>query len=288
MHCGRCTDLSMSERLSDNGGPGADAPPLKWPLAAGIIGAFLAVILGGGMLLTRAAHPEVAGLAAQGTATTAPLATATLAVAPTAVRARTEVISAQLTAVRAATSAAATPTSFPAARTITTAAAGKAVAGGARDDVTSVAFATSQPTRAPIGWWDAVSDVPEDERIEVHQAYARFWQIRVQALLELAPERLTEIMAGKELTVEQRAINDLRANGRAQRVDIEHHERITWATSDAATVLDEYVSHTVLVDAETKAPLEDPPSAPFRIAYLFRKVDGRWLAVEAFQVVYAQ
>jgi hypothetical protein len=314
----------MSERRpSQNGDLNTDVAALSWPVAAGIISGLLLVVLGGGWLLARTVRPAPGGVAAQATTSLRAAATAKLTAAPPEATARQPEVTAAppgtastLTAPggpAAATTpsvagtppaagtpaAAATPAAAPtiahagATAADTTVSAGATVVSNGISSrgvtaVTIVPLATPQPTPTPRGWWDASSDVPENQRVEVEQAYVHFWDVRTQALLELDPNRLTEIMAGTELTAEQQAIKDLQASGRAQRVDVEHHELIAWATSDAATVLDEYVSHTVLVDAATKEPVEDPPSAPFRVAYLFRKVDGRWLAVDAVRVTYAQ
>jgi hypothetical protein len=149
---------------------------------------------------------------------------------------------------------------------------------------------SSIPTSEPYApaWWEAERSVDAAASEQVLQAYNQFWQVRTQALLELDPSQLGSVTAGQVLDGERRAIETLRAQNQAQQVDVEHNARILYASADEAAVEDHYVSHTVLVDAASKTPIEPPPSTSWRLAYRLQKIDGVWKVVESVRVNYAR
>jgi hypothetical protein len=159
-----------------------------------------------------------------------------------------------------------------------------------RSEEQAPAGVSGGPQREPyeVAWWEAERPVDEAASEQVLQAYNEFWQVRTQALLELDPSQLVHVTAGPVLDGERRAIETLRAQNRAQQVDVKHNARILYASADEAAVEDHYVSHTVLVDAASKVPVEPPPSTSWRLAYRLQKIDGVWKVVESVRVRYAQ
>jgi hypothetical protein len=145
------------------------------------------------------------------------------------------------------------------------------------------------PTPTPTSWWDDERPVGDQALSnEVLQAYHQFWQVRAEALYELDASKLVGVTAGTLLEGERRAIENLRAQNQAQQVDVDHNARVLHATHDDAAVEDVYLSRTVRVDAESKAPLEPVPSASWRLAYRLRKLDGVWKVVDSVRVSYGQ
>ena len=58
---------------------------------------------------------------------------------------------------------------------------------------------------------------------EIETAYLRYWQVRTQAFLDLDTSQLGEVMMGDELARTEKYVQDLRAQGRAAKMEVEHH-----------------------------------------------------------------
>jgi len=239
--------------------------PVAWPIAAGLILSGVLLLIVAGLFLTRRDAGEPVQVAVPTAAAARPTAAAAVQVAaPTADVARPTAL---------------TP--------VHVAEAGPVVAPTA---VPTPAGVSAQPQgeSVAVAWWEAERPAEATLSEQVLQAYNQFWQIRSQALLELDPSQLVHVTAGPVLDGERRAIETLRAQNRAQQVEVEHNARILFASADEAAVEDHYVSHTVLVDAASKAPIEPPPSTSWRLAYRLQKIDGVWKVVESVRVRYAQ
>ena len=88
-------------------------------------------------------------------------------------------------------------------------------------------------------------------------------------------------MAGAELEREEKAVRDLRAQGRAVKMDIDTNFRVRRATETEAVLDDEYLNRSVVIDAATKQPLATPGPPPTeRVSFQFRKLDGVWKVVD--------
>src|SRR5205085_12254859 len=97
----------------------------------------------------------------------------------------------------------------------------------------------------------------------------------------LDTSHLPDSMAGAELDREIQGVQELKSQGRAGKWDVEHNFRVVSATASDAEVYDEYVNHSVFVDAVTKQeiPAKDPP--PLRkISFYLKRIDGNWKVVD--------
>jgi hypothetical protein len=234
--------------------PPSERPPVAWPIAAGTLLIGLLVLVAAGLWFTR--REQVPSASAPATAPR-PAALPRAAATPA-------VLAAEAGAVARSQ---AVPTAVP----------------------TAVGVGhVPQSDPYVVAWWEAERPVEAGLSDQVLQAYNQFWQVRTQALFELDPSQIEQVTAGQVLDGERRAIEALRAQNRAQQVDIEHNARILYASADEAAVEDHYVSHTVLLDAASKAPIEPPPSTAWRLAYRLQKIDGVWKVVESVRVRYAQ
>lgn len=150
---------------------------------------------------------------------------------------------------------------------------------------------TVAPTAAPspgatIGGAVASSTVaPNAEKTAVDQAYLRYWDVYTAALYSLDTSHLGEVMAGDELDQARQTIEGLRRDGHAAKIDVEHHFAIIDLTDSTATIQDEYLNTSYLVNAETKQPVGTPTSGEKQtISCQLRLLDGTWKVVKVVTI----
>jgi hypothetical protein len=90
------------------------------------------------------------------------------------------------------------------------------------------------------------------------------------------------IATGEELQRVQGEIEELRAQGQAVRVRVEHNYAIVEASSDSVVLFDEITNNSFLVDANTKLPTDAPGSGEIlRDTFYLEKVGDVWLVVRS-------
>src|SRR3990172_10920228 len=120
---------------------------------------------------------------------------------------------------------------------------------------------------------------------EIGAAYLEYWDVYSAALLELDASLAEEFAVGDELDRIKDEIEDLAVQGVALRVRVEHNFAVVEASDSAATVVDEMVNNSFLVDAETKEPPEAEGSGErFQDTFAMEKVDGRWVVVKTTRI----
>ena len=142
------------------------------------------------------------------------------------------------------------------------------------------AGATSQGQAAAVQVpWQRIARTPLER--EVEEAYARYWQVRAQAYLDLNPELLGQVMAGAELQREQEQLADLKRRGRAGLIDADHRITFREVSPGKAVIYDEYLNKSVLLDATTKQriPTNETPNTE-RVTYELNLVGGAWKVVD--------
>lgn len=120
---------------------------------------------------------------------------------------------------------------------------------------------------------------------EIEAAYMQYWKVRSAALLNRDDSHLSDVMAGPELARAEKQIQDLKTQGRAVKVDIQH-EMIAFGhvSADRADLYDEYLNRSVYVDPVTKQ--EIPTKAPAqveKILHTMEKINGTWKVVDGAQ-----
>src|SRR6266542_2470484 len=130
--------------------------------------------------------------------------------------------------------------------------------------------------------------VRPDMAAAVLDAYQRYWSVRADALLRLDPTGLDQIATGDELAALDKNIEDLRAQGRAVKTDVQHHMSVLTAFDDKALVSDRIRDSSVYVSPEDNQPLpgEVAPSSPDEApevtsVYELELVDGTWKVVSS-------
>lgn len=127
---------------------------------------------------------------------------------------------------------------------------------------------------------------PADDEIEadVRDAYLAYWDAYSEAVLQLDAS-LVEGYAGQDqIALLEDEIDDLRANGFALRVAVEHDIGVVLLSEVEAGVFDRIVNNSFHVDAVTKEPPEGTGSGEV-LDYRFRLelVDGRWIVMSGFR-----
>jgi hypothetical protein len=113
---------------------------------------------------------------------------------------------------------------------------------------------------------------------EVEAAYLRSWDVYAEAVYDLVldEEALAEVYAEDHLETKRSEIERRIENGEAALVRVEHDYSID--VLDEATVLlvDQYRNHQVLIDPETKEPIEEDPDEVVADAVTLKRIDGEW------------
>lgn len=125
------------------------------------------------------------------------------------------------------------------------------------------------------------ADAPPTLEQEIVTGYLRFWEVRTEAQRDLDITRLPEVAAGDALDREVQQVEDLRAQGRAGKVDVEHNFVIVQASATEAVVYDEYLNKSLFIDLATgkELPTSEPP-AKRKMSYDLRKTAGVWKVVD--------
>jgi hypothetical protein len=241
----------------------ADRPMLSWPIASVVIlAAVLVMLVAGGVFLRQLTAPPAPVAVAPTTVLT--LSVPTVSAAPTTL---------PQTVVQATLPAASTaettriPTSGP-----TPAPASVAMTATPPDAASDAQ--PSEPTPLPT--------VPPELRREVEAAYTQYWDARAQAVWTLDPAPLDDVATGDELEALRSDVEQLRADGRAIKAEVEHQYTVISVDGDEAQVGDRLRDFSIYVDAATKEPLPgqvrpDEASAPLStILYFLRNEGGTW------------
>jgi hypothetical protein len=115
---------------------------------------------------------------------------------------------------------------------------------------------------------------------EVEAAYLRSWEVYAEAVLELDPSGLEEGYASPQLERTRADVMDRKSDGRPARIAVEHDYRVAELRDDLALVVDRYRNHSVLLDPETKDPVEPDPNELIVEQYTLRKVSAQWKVVD--------
>lgn len=237
---------------SDRENPSTAYARFPAPVVAVVLAAILAVLLAFGFYANANLRP-------QGIVVPTPVAAAAL---PTQTLAPTAAAVVQPTA----TTAAATPS------------VGLTPVAQVRETATSEAMPV--PTVPPPSLTvTARATVSPELQTEVGDAYQTYWQVRAEALYDLDTTHLPEVMAGDHLASAEDLIAQLRIEGRAILTDVTHKYVVLDATSDTATVLDEYVDNSVYVDPLTHDKLTQPQGDTLKEQYEMNKIDEAWKVV---------
>jgi hypothetical protein len=152
--------------------------------------------------------------------------------------------------------------------------------------------ATAGPTKRASSTTSTTSDVPErpphstDTTVydpstvegEVEAAYLRSWEVYAEAVwtLEYDQAEFAEVYAGDQLKTKVAELERRQRERRAVRAVVEHDYTVDVVAPTKAVVIDQYVNHMTLVDADTKRDREPDPNELTLISYRLELVSGAW------------
>ncbi len=141
---------------------------------------------------------------------------------------------------------------------------------------TTASTTTTAPERAASTTTTAYDPAAVEGQIEA--AYLRSWDVYAQAVydLELDEAALAEVYAGEHLATKTNEIERRIDEGRAALVRIDHDYSIQLVDATTAVVIDQYTNHQVLIDPDTKAPIEADPNELVVDAVTLKPFDGVW------------
>ena len=143
-------------------------------------------------------------------------------------------------------------------------------------DSTSSTTTTTAPER-PASTTTTEFD-PASVEGEVEAAYLRSWDVYADAVYDLVldEEALAEVYGGEHLETKRAEIERRIEDGDAALVRVEHDYSIDVLDETTAFVVDRYRNHQVLIDPDTKEPVEEDPDELVTDGTTLRRVDGRW------------
>jgi len=131
-----------------------------------------------------------------------------------------------------------------------------------------------------------VTATPGDEELEaeVREAYLAYWDAYSEAVLHLDASLVEGFAAEDQLALVREEIENLRADGFALRVVVEHDIGVVLLSDTEAGVFDRIVNNSFYVDPVTKNPPEGTGSGEM-LDYRFRLelTEGRWIVMSGFR-----
>lgn len=142
---------------------------------------------------------------------------------------------------------------------------------------TTTSSTTTAPEREPSTTTTAFDPTSVEGAVEA--AYLKSWDVYADAVydLHLDEAALAEVYADDLLEVRRTEITSRVDEGRAALVYVEHDYKIEITGLDTALIIDTYVNHQVLVDPETKRPIEDDPNSTIVDAFSAKRAGAVWV-----------
>jgi septal ring-binding cell division protein DamX len=144
---------------------------------------------------------------------------------------------------------------------------------------TSTSSTTTAPERPASTTTTAYDPAAVEGQVEA--AYLKSWDVYAEAVynLKLDEHTLAEVFAEDHLATKRNEIQGRIDEGRASWVRVEHNYTIQLVDTSTAIVVDRYRNHQVLIDPETKEPIEADPDQELADAVTLRFIDGSWRVV---------
>lgn len=141
---------------------------------------------------------------------------------------------------------------------------------------TTTTTSTTVPERPSSTTTTALDPATVEGQVEA--AYLRSWDVYADAVynLELDEEAFAAIYAEPYLSTVRNELQDRIVEGRAAYVIVDHDYTIQVLDPSTAVVADRYRNHQVLIDPETKEPIEPDPDEPVLDVVTVRLIEGTW------------
>ncbi|MBA4179615.1 MAG: hypothetical protein C0506_03410 [Anaerolinea sp.] len=117
---------------------------------------------------------------------------------------------------------------------------------------------------------------------EILAAYLGYWDLYTEAVLNLDESPVAKVASDEEVQRVREEIRELRRQGVALRVVIEHSPVVLEASATSAVVFDEMTNNSFYVDPETRKPPSAPGSGEtLKDTFFLEKVDGQWVVIRS-------
>jgi len=114
----------------------------------------------------------------------------------------------------------------------------------------------------------------------VARAYLRYWDVYAVAMETRSTARLAEVTAGGRLQEATDEVGDLLVEGIAARIQVSHSFTLHDVGENDATIRDEYVNSSYVIDPLSRQPIGDPGTSQRIVnSYFLRRLDGVWKIV---------
>ena len=115
-------------------------------------------------------------------------------------------------------------------------------------------------------------------------AYHRYWQDYSQALYTLNTSHMGDVAIGAELRRVRAEVDGFRRRNDAVRVRVTHHALIVAMKGNTATIYDEVLNRSFLIDPVTKQPPRGSNQADLeKNIYSLKKTDGAWKVIRVLR-----
>ena len=136
--------------------------------------------------------------------------------------------------------------------------------------------AVTVPEREPSTTTTAFDPASVEGQVEA--AYLKSWDVYADAVydLHLDESALATVYAGDHLVTKRAEIEDRIAERRAALVVVDHSYTIQLTDSRTAVLVDRFRNHQVLIDPETRRPIESDPDSEVADVVTIKMVGSRW------------
>jgi hypothetical protein len=117
---------------------------------------------------------------------------------------------------------------------------------------------------------------------EVLRAWSDYLRVYQEAMRNLDPTHLTDVMAGDALQRITDEVNQLASQNRpVMIIETDHHVAIVQLSNSAATLADEFLDGSEYVDAKSGQPIKrTTPPDQVLMTYQFRKIGTTWKVIK--------
>jgi hypothetical protein len=154
----------------------------------------------------------------------------------------------------------------------------------APERVVVVLDATSTPTVGATQSNESPTPAPTVDpslAAEIGAAYESYWRVSSQALLDLDPTHLSDVMEGSYLHTFEMRLDNLRTSGRAIKTQVTLNYKVIEASDTTAVVIDRVEDDSYYVSAGSEEPLSDPSNDLLRLELKMLNDTGTWKVVES-------
>jgi hypothetical protein len=149
---------------------------------------------------------------------------------------------------------------------------------------------TTPPASLPRFTVESVLDSDSSLAKEIRAAEELYWEVYGDALYTLDTSHLSEVAAGEELNRLTALVGQLKADGYAVQMRIDHVSRVFNASASKAYIHDRSTDRSLLLKADTKEPvaMSGPDPAVGEAdehVYTYERIDGVWKVTSGFSVL---